>query len=192
MEFCESDVGKEIMDRESDFIRDKLSGYNRILDIGCGIGSVEKRMNSDMVGLDSSMLMLEEANRRSENLFVHGKSGELPFPDNSFGAVLSVTALEFLDDFEPAVEEARRVVEDGGKVLFMVLNPLSTYFRNHMDKDESYFHGFKNKPKDIENFVEEFFEISSEYFLGIEEDDVFDSDDKSSAALYVIEGMLGK
>ena len=192
VEFCESDLGEEIMDREAAFIDEKLSGKSRILNVGCGIGSVEERLDMDIVGLDSSMLMLEEAKGRSDKLFVHGNSGELPFPDNSFEAVLSVTTMEFLDDFERAIDESRRVLKNGGKMLLLVLNPLSTYFRNHMEKDESYFHGFRNEPSEIESYVERYFDISSEYFLGIEDEKVFDSDDKSSAAIYVIEGVLGR
>src|SRR3989338_1109822 len=189
--FCASDFGRKVMDAEADYLRKKLAGRKKILEIGCGIGAFEQRLSDlNITGLDSSEAMLEEARKRSNKTFIRGSAYALPFPDSSFDAVFFVTTLEFLDDYRKAIEEAARVLEKGGKLIVMMLNPESEYFKIHFQKPDDYFRTIKHtNTEEIWRWASNFFELQGEYFLGIRSNEVFDSSDRSFAALYVIKGM---
>lgn len=45
---------------------------------------------------------------------------KLPYPDNYFDAVLSVNALDHVDDFQKVASEMQRVVKPGGEIRFEV------------------------------------------------------------------------
>jgi ubiquinone/menaquinone biosynthesis C-methylase UbiE len=51
----------------------------------------------------------------------------VPFPEGFFNKVLSVTALEFIEDGEAAVGELFRVTKRGGCVVAATLNSLSPW-----------------------------------------------------------------
>lgn len=187
VEWCESDFGREIMDREAAYIRKEVKAYTKILDVGCGIGSIEERLPSlNIVGIDISREMLKEARKRSQKKFVQGNAKELPFEDRSFDAVFSLTTLEFVENYEKAIEEVYRVLRKNGKFLAMILNPKSEYFKTHRSKDTSYFQKCKHEPKEIERYAEKYFDLETEYFLGIQDKDLFATEDRSLASLYVI------
>jgi len=191
VKFCEGDFGKEVLRREAHYLRNELRGRKRILDIGCGIGSFEEMLPElNIVALDSSEEMLEEARRRSDKKFVLGNAENLDFPDQSFDAVFMVTTLEFVENYGKAVDEAARVLVPGGKLVVMTLNPESKYFKDHVQKEDSYFRKIKHTNlKEIERYIQKLFVASGEYFLGIQGVDVFDTNDKSLAALYVVKGI---
>src|SRR5689334_8393079 len=55
------------------------------LDVACGTGFLTRHLPGEVVGLDQSESMLEEARRQApEATYVRGDALELPFPDGSF------------------------------------------------------------------------------------------------------------
>lgn len=50
--------------------------------------------------------------------FVHASSEDIPYPDQYFDAIISVNALDHVDDFARTVQEIRRVFKAGGKMRF--------------------------------------------------------------------------
>src|SRR5882762_8792091 len=72
----------------------------RVLDLGCGTGNVAllaARAGAEVTAVDPAARLLSVARERlaEEDLdadFVQASAGELPFPDESFDAVLSVFA----------------------------------------------------------------------------------------------------
>jgi len=191
VKFCEGDFGRKVLRREAHYLRNELRGRKMILDIGCGIGSFEEMLPElNITGLDSSEEMLEEARRRSDKKFVLGDAEDLDFPDRSFDAVFMVTTLEFVENYEKAIDEVARVLVPGGKLVVMTLNPESKYFKDHVQNEDSYFRKIKHTNlKEIERCIQKLFVASGEYFLGIQGVDVFDNNDKSLAALYIIKGI---
>lgn len=84
---------------EVGYLYNELKGYENILDVGCGIGSFEERLSKlNIIGLDNSKNMLEEAQKRSNKNFVLGGAENLPFRDSSFDAVFYVAAIEFINN----------------------------------------------------------------------------------------------
>jgi len=191
IKFCSSDFGKRVLEREAEYIRRELIGYQKILDVGCGIGQFEQKLqNLNITGLDNSEEMLIEARKRSDKKFILGNAEKLRFKDSSFDAVFYVTTLEFIDDYKKSIDEAVRVLEPEGKLVVMLLNPESEYFKAHMQKEDSYFRKIKHTNlMEIKSYISKFYQISKEeYFLGIRGQQVFDSSDKRFTSLYVVIG----
>ena len=187
-----SELGKKIMKKETKYVYNELRNYGIILDVGCGIGSFEQNLqNLNIIGLDISEEMLKEARKRSDKTFVQGNVEELQFNDSKFDAVFSVTTLEFLDEYRKAIKEIARVTKPKGKLLVMMLNPQSEYFRENVQKPGDYFQRIKHtNTEEIRDYVSRFYEISKEeLFLGIQEQRVFKTDDEKLASLYVLVGI---
>jgi ubiquinone/menaquinone biosynthesis C-methylase UbiE len=104
------------------------SAGQRVLDIGCGTGTLAievKRTEpgAEVVGLDADPEMLEQARSKAAGAgveigFDEGYSTELPYPDGSFDLVLSTLFFHHLDP-EPkrlTAGEIARVVRPGGEL----------------------------------------------------------------------------
>jgi len=103
-----------------------------ILDIGCGASSLD-RLLAQRVGsanpitaIDVNPFWLREAEALAAEdgvggmiRFVPGNAEAVPFPDNSFDAVFSVTVLEECDA-DRAIAEMTRVVRPGGRIGIVV------------------------------------------------------------------------
>lgn len=192
VKFCETPFGKQILSKEVDYIAQELQGYTNILDVGCGIGAFEQQLpHLNIIGLDISEDMLDEARTRSEKTFIQGNAENLPFDDVTFDAVFTVATLEFLDNYQQAIKEIVRVTKPYGKVVALILNPESGYFKNEILKPGDYFNRMKHLDVwSIKNFTSTFYSIiRSEYFLGINNSDVFDTSDKKYASIFSIVGI---
>ena len=190
IKFCESNFGKRILEKEAEYIYRELKDCQKIIDVGCGIGAFEQNLNLNIIGLDESKEMLEEARKRSNKNFILGNAGNLPFKDASFDAVFYVATLEFLDNYQRAIKDAWRVTKLDGKILVMVLNPESEYFKEHIQKEGSYFRKVKHTNyREIRNYISRFYNImKEEYFLGIRGKQIFDMSNRRFASLYVVVG----
>jgi len=96
----------------------------RILDLGCGTGSLTRALaarlaGSRIVGLDASDAYIDHARRHISDpriAFYPGDACAMPFPDTSFDHVLSMLVLPFVPDTAAAVAEMRRVAGPGAVV----------------------------------------------------------------------------
>jgi ubiquinone/menaquinone biosynthesis C-methylase UbiE len=101
-----------------------------LLDVGFGTGhsvTLANKAGYRVVGLDESGAMLRVAVSKTAMgaSLVQGDAHCLPFPDACFDAVLSVTALEFLEEPRQALEEMVRCLRPGGSMVVGVLNAFS-------------------------------------------------------------------
>ncbi len=189
--FCGTDFGRRLLEKEAEYVYQELRGYPRILDAGCGIGSFEQKLiDLNITGLDSSEEMLKEARKRSDKTFVLGDAENLEFSNFSFDAVFYVATLEFVSDYQKAIQEAWRVTKPDGKLMVMILNPECEYFHEHFQREDSYFRRIKHTDlREVQKYIQRFYQITKEgYFLGIKGQQVFDTSDKRFASLYVIVG----
>ena len=192
VKFCDSPLGKLILRKEAAYIYNELRGSEAILDVGCGIGSFEQHLPKlNIVGLDVSEDMLVEARKRSDKTFIQGDATALEFHDSTFDAVFTVTTLEFLEDYQKAVREIARVTKPQGKLVVMTLNPHSEYFRENVQRPGDYFQRIKHtKTTEIQESISRFYVISKEEsFLGIQEEQVFETDDENLASIKVLVGI---
>ena len=113
--------------REAAFFLPHLSPGMRLLDVGCGPGTITlglaKAVNpGDVVGVDAVQTVLEEARQtasteRLPNLrFEQADAYKLPFPDHSFDVVFAHTLLEHLREPRRALTEMVRVLAPGGMI----------------------------------------------------------------------------
>jgi ubiquinone/menaquinone biosynthesis C-methylase UbiE len=87
----------------------------RTLDVACGTGFLTRRLRGDVVGLDQSESMLEEASVQAPDAeFVQGDALALPFPDGSFDRIFTGHFYGHLDPVERVrfLGEARRVARE--------------------------------------------------------------------------------
>ncbi len=192
LQSCKSEFWKDVFEAELDYIVRRLKGAKDILSIGCGPAIIEAGLAEqgfNITGLDISREALEQA---PDNIrTVAGSAENMKFADDSFDAVVFVASLQFIEKYAQAVKEAARVLKPGGKLLVMLLNPQSEFFREKTENPDSYINKIKHTDlKKIENTVAEYFSIETEYFLGIKGTKVFQSSDSNLASLYVIKGTF--
>lgn len=103
----------------------------RILDAGCGSGALfaALRDRGAMVsGFDASAGMLELARRRlggGADLQVADLGSPLPYADDTFDDVAASLVLHYLEDWEPALAELRRILRPGGRLIASVDHPFA-------------------------------------------------------------------
>ena len=128
-------VGALVKHYESELILDLLKpGPGEvILDAGCGTGVFTFDIlsaGSHVSGLDLSLPMLLRAKEKAGRCpfeVVVGDMLTLPFPEDAFDKVVSITALEFIEDGSAAIDELFRVTKRGGCVVVATLNSLSPW-----------------------------------------------------------------
>lgn len=108
--------GRWIGDVEFELLRHYLDTNpgTSLLDVGCGTGWFTRRLASaslEVTGLDIDADALDVARQRSDHniSYVEGDACRLPFPDQSFDQVVSITALCLVDDWPRATAEIVRV-----------------------------------------------------------------------------------
>ena len=128
-------IGSLVKKYEAQLILDLLKpGQGEIiLDAGCGTGVFTLDIlssGSKVIGLDISLPMLIRAGKNLKGYpfqMVLADMLNLPFRKGSFDKVVSVTALEFIEDAEGAVKELFRVTRKGGCIVLATLNSRSPW-----------------------------------------------------------------
>jgi SAM-dependent methyltransferase len=103
---------------------------SRILDVGCGTGAFDRQLaerlgeGARIDAVDVNPFFLREAAELAGDLgkcirFAPGSATALPFPDQTFDCVFSITVLEECDA-ETAIAEMLRVTRPGGRVGIVV------------------------------------------------------------------------
>jgi len=121
-----------------------------VLDLGCGTGNYSfwlagKKLQVTGVDISDNMLDIARKKAGRENVdinFVKSDIEDLPFKDNTFDLVVSVTVFEFLTNPEAVAREAWRVLKPGGKLVIGVLgdkSPWTELYRRGAKKKESVF-----------------------------------------------------
>ena len=88
-----------------------------ILDLGAGTGLVGQCIDAPVVAVDFSPAMLAHA--KGDRVLADVRA--LPFADERFGCVFSVSALIELDDLTMPIREMIRVTRPGGWIALSVL-----------------------------------------------------------------------
>lgn len=109
-----------------------LANGERILDVGCGTGSLTFALPraaevSEIAAIDYSPIFVEEARRRNTDPRITVQEGDacaLAFPDGRFDRALALLVLHFVPEAGKAVAEMRRVVRPGGRIAAAVWDHL--------------------------------------------------------------------
>jgi len=105
-----------------------------VLDVGCGPGIMAESLlalNCTFSGIDPSPNMIAEAQRRFDSTarahFSIGEAEAIPFPEDSFDAVLCMGVFERVADEGRALREMVRVLRPGGTLIVTVPHRFSPY-----------------------------------------------------------------
>ncbi len=137
-------IGSLVKKFESELLLEMLEPRKeeRILDVGCGTGVFTQdalERGASIVGVDISFPMLQQAAKKLSGhpfTVIAGNMTSLPFLDNSFDKVYSMTAIEFVADAQQAVNELNRVARRGAKIVLSSLNSLSPWAERRKKKAE--------------------------------------------------------
>jgi ubiquinone/menaquinone biosynthesis C-methylase UbiE len=102
-----------------------------VLDAGCGTGGLIlalRRIRPEMTfaGLDYSELACRLARERTDATITQGSITELPYPDQSFNAVISADVICQVEEPVQALREFKRVLRPGGTVIINGCGPIMT------------------------------------------------------------------
>lgn len=123
-----------------------INENKKVLDIASGLGTssieIAKKFNAHITGLDYSDKNRKYAEEKAKkekvsNLteFIKGDAEKLPFPDNSFDAIISECSFCTFPDKVTAAKEMYRVLKHGGMVGItdIILNEeLPDKWKNHV------------------------------------------------------------
>lgn len=102
-------------------------GANRVLDVGCGDGTLTFRLaqrSRRVWGVDDSLLPLRLARSEFDKrphgrtpLLTNADARRLPFPNEAFDCVVLADVIEHIDVPLAVIDEAHRVLRKGGQIL---------------------------------------------------------------------------
>jgi ubiquinone/menaquinone biosynthesis C-methylase UbiE len=99
----------------------RIQPDERVLDVGCGAGAAlapAARVAASAVGVELSPKMAERARAAAPEAEVRvGDAAQLDFEDGSFDVVLSAFTVFFMPDPTAALQEWRRVLAPGGRIV---------------------------------------------------------------------------
>ena len=116
-----NELYEEEQEKKLKVIKKYLKPKGLILDIGAGTGIASKYFKN-IILLDPSEDMLKQA--KGEKIVA--KAEKLPFPDKTFDAIISITALHHTD-IKKAIKEIKRVSKKNCKYAFTILKRAKKY-----------------------------------------------------------------
>ncbi|BHH85341.1 class I SAM-dependent methyltransferase [Desulforhopalus sp. 52FAK] len=148
----ETPVGQYVKQYELALLLEMLDPQpgDLIFDAGCGTGVFTRDIihrGTKIVGMDLSAPMVAKGYLSMKGPYFSGVCGDmcaLPFADNSFDRVFSMTAIEFIPDAAQAICELSRVVKIGGTIVVTTLNSLSPWAKRRTQKAEEGHSLFQN------------------------------------------------
>jgi len=108
---------------------DLLKPEDRILEIGCGIGTVVHELSKkghNIIGIDISGEAIDYGRKKYGDIHLEVQAAEiLPYEDESFEVVLSFDLFEHIAEIDKHISEVKRVLSPGGYYLFQTPNRYS-------------------------------------------------------------------
>jgi len=190
LQSCKTEFWKKVFKAELDYLLQELKNAKDVLSVGCGPAIIETGLAEhgfNVTGLDISKEALGQAPDSIRT--VVGSAENMDFTQFSFDAVTYVASLQFIEKYKEAIKQNARVLRPSGKLLVMLLNPESKFFKEKTSTPTSYVNRIKHTDlTEIERTIAEYFSVQTEYFLGIKRQQILESQNPNLASLYVIKG----
>lgn len=142
----ETPVGRYVKHYEAEILNNFMQTVpddSRLyLDAGCGSGIFTQDIvyaGSHVIGVDISLPMLSIAHQRLDTMMFSPAAADmlqLPFSDEVFDVVVSMTAIEFIQDGHAVVNELFRVAKPGSHIIVSTLNSRSPWAKQRKQKGE--------------------------------------------------------
>jgi len=89
---------------------------DKLLDVGCGTGLTTDPWDCQRYGIDPARQLLARARQKNLIEYKLAPAESIPYPDNYFDHVISVTAIQNFEDIRKGLSEIKRV----GKESFIL------------------------------------------------------------------------
>ena len=122
----------------------KVDVDDKLLDVGCGTGLTTEPWACRRYGVDPAPKLLERARQKDRIEYKLAPAENIPYPDDFFDVVISITAIQNFEDIEKGLMEIKRV----GKGRFVLSFLKKSSKRDIIDK-------LIRKIFDVEEVVEE-------------------------------------
>ena len=188
---CQSDFWTRIFEIEADYLTERLNGCRDVLSVGCGPAVIEGLLAGRgyrVTGLDVTPDALQGAPDAVRT--VCASAERMPIPDASFDAAVFVASLQFIHSPESAIREAARVVRSNGRIIVLLLNPKSLFVAERLNRPDSYVNRIKHTDTNsLVAAINDHFIAKTEYFLGINGEQLDPTDRTDAAALISVYGQ---
>jgi len=95
----------------------------RVVDLGCGPAVIYEGTDVDFLGVDSSQEAINQAMiRHPGKQFVVGDATDTRLLEHSFDTVVMLGLLDYFENWDDVLKEARRLVKPGGKIVGTLLH----------------------------------------------------------------------
>ena len=132
----DTESGRVLFDLELGALRPLLAGTaGPRLEVGVGLGRFAAALGLD-VGLDPAEAPLRLAKARGVRV-LRGVGSQLPFRDNTFGAVALIVTLCFVENPAGVLAEVGRVLRPGGRLVVGLVPLDSAWGRSYEEKGRS-------------------------------------------------------
>ncbi|MGM5481623.1 MAG: class I SAM-dependent methyltransferase [Nanobdellota archaeon] len=123
----EEQLQKLAIIKKADIFRDS----DRLLDVGCGTGfSLDHIPVKEAVGIDPSQGLIDQY--KGSQKIMQGYAEELPFDNDSFDVVISITALQNFSSLEKGLREIKRVGNDRFALSILKRSPSTKLAREYI------------------------------------------------------------
>ena len=103
----------------------------RLLDVGCGTG-ITTQFECDNYGLDPAIKLLL---RHKEGKYVCAEAEHIPFKDDCFDHVVSITAVQNFHDIEAGIKEIKRVAKKTVVITALKKSPKISEIREIIERE---------------------------------------------------------
>jgi len=112
------ELHKEEQLKKIEIIKQNISikKTDKLLDVGCGTGLTTEPWDCKRFGIDPSAKLLERAHQKDVIEYKKAPAEDIPYPNEFFDIVISITAIQNFDDIEKGLKEIKRV----GKYRFVL------------------------------------------------------------------------
>ncbi|WP_299989496.1 class I SAM-dependent methyltransferase [uncultured Pontibacter sp.] len=174
-DYYRTDMGQHVDLLEKAVVSELLQRIPRgaMLEAGCGTGhwsSYFLEQGFNVTGIDASEAMLSIASEKKlDAQLMKADVHALPFEDEQFPVVASITMLEFVEDQDCALRELYRVLQPGGWLLLGALNARSVLALTQ-PRDETFRHANFMTPEELTAKLQLFGEPESRYCVHLTHD----------------------
>jgi ubiquinone/menaquinone biosynthesis C-methylase UbiE len=97
----------------------ELKKSDKLLDVGCGTGLTTEPWSCERYGVDPAKQLLAKARNKDEIEYKLAPAEDIPYDDNTFDVVISITAIQNFADVRKGLSEIKRVGKDRFVLSFL-------------------------------------------------------------------------
>jgi len=114
-----------------DAMKPYIEAHNKIVDLGMGAGGYYRGVDvKEIVGIDTNGVLCKRAEEFNSNIKTFKRDvTKTELPDKEFSLVVLSHIIEHFDDYQPLIDEAKRICKDDG--YFLIGLPQECYGHYH-------------------------------------------------------------